>query len=164
MPRAVVEAKAAYKSADNGVKPAKAYAEMLGLTFAYSTNGKDIIEVDYSTGLEQLVDTYPTPFELRQRQTCNWLLTGIPGNASASDRFGEDNQRMTGVPIGADGAPHPKRLFICDVNRLRRFRQRPRFGADSHFARAYSRQAQIFNVSRIISFVYTLTNQTADAS
>lgn len=36
---AVAEGKAAYKSAADGVQQAKQYAEMLGLKFAYTTNG-----------------------------------------------------------------------------------------------------------------------------
>ena len=51
-PLAVVEAKAAYKTAADGVQQAKHYAEMLGLKFAYATNGHEIIEFDYSTGIE----------------------------------------------------------------------------------------------------------------
>ncbi len=51
-PLAVVEAKASHKSAADGVQQAKEYAEMLGLKFAYATNGHDIIEFDYTTGLE----------------------------------------------------------------------------------------------------------------
>src|ERR1700716_2161625 len=50
-PRADSEAKAAYKAAGNGVQQAKQYAEMLGLKFAYATNGHEIIEVDYVTGV-----------------------------------------------------------------------------------------------------------------
>ena len=46
-PLAVVEAKAAYKTAADGVQQAKLYAEMLGLKFAYATNGHEIIEFDY---------------------------------------------------------------------------------------------------------------------
>ena len=52
-PLAVVEAKAAYKSAADGLQQAKHYAEMLGLKFAYATNGHEIIEFDYFTGLEK---------------------------------------------------------------------------------------------------------------
>lgn len=66
-PIAVVEAKASYKSAADGVQQAKAYAEMLGLRFAYATNGHEIIEIDYSSGLERTVSAYPTPDELWQR-------------------------------------------------------------------------------------------------
>src|ERR1700716_4321629 len=45
-PLAVVEAKAAYKLAGDGLQQAKAYAEMVQLQFAYATNGRDIIEYD----------------------------------------------------------------------------------------------------------------------
>src|SRR3984893_1169700 len=58
---AVVEAKAAYKTAADGVQQAKQYAEMLGVKFAYATNGREIIEFDYTTGLEQVVAGYPAP-------------------------------------------------------------------------------------------------------
>lgn len=40
-PLAVVEAKAAYRSAMDGLQQAKQYAEMLALKFAYATNGKE---------------------------------------------------------------------------------------------------------------------------
>ena len=46
-PLAIVEAKAAYKRAADGLQQAKLYAEMLGLKFAYATNGRDVIEFDY---------------------------------------------------------------------------------------------------------------------
>src|SRR5271166_3843445 len=61
---AVVEAKAAYKSAGDGLQQAKTYAEMLGLRFAYATNGREVIEYDYSTGLETLRSDFPTPDNL----------------------------------------------------------------------------------------------------
>src|SRR5580765_1132626 len=66
-PLAVVEAKAAYKGAAEGLQQAKSYAEMLGLKFAYATNGEEIIEFDYFTGIEKLRADYPTPAELWQR-------------------------------------------------------------------------------------------------
>ncbi|WP_243288751.1 EcoAI/FtnUII family type I restriction enzme subunit R [Geothrix terrae] len=66
-PIAVVEAKAEYKSASDGLQQAKDYAEMLGLKFAYATNGPDIIEFDYFTGLETHLTSYPTPDELWRR-------------------------------------------------------------------------------------------------
>ena len=66
-PLAVVEAKAAYKHAADGLQQAKQYAEMMGLKFAFGTNGQDIIEFDYITGLEQTRVDYPTPDELWQR-------------------------------------------------------------------------------------------------
>jgi type I restriction enzyme, R subunit len=66
-PIAVAEAKAEYKKAADGLQQAKEYAEILGLKFAYATNGSDIIEFDFITGLERVVATFPTPAELWSR-------------------------------------------------------------------------------------------------
>lgn len=66
-PLAVVEAKSEYKTAADGLQQAKQYAEMLGLKFAYASNGPDIIEFDYFTGLEKSVAGYASPEELFQR-------------------------------------------------------------------------------------------------
>ena len=66
-PLAVVEAKAGSKSAADGLQQAKAYAEMLGLKFAYATNGHEIIEFDYLTGIERACSDYPTPAQLWER-------------------------------------------------------------------------------------------------
>ena len=71
---AVVEAKAAYKHAQDGLQQAKEYAEMLGLKFAYATNGTDIIEFDYFTGLETPRSDFPTPSDLWQRYTAGQYM------------------------------------------------------------------------------------------
>ena len=42
-----------------GLQQAKDYAEILGLKFAYATNGHGIIEFDYLTGLERELDDLP---------------------------------------------------------------------------------------------------------
>jgi type I restriction enzyme R subunit len=63
-PLAVVEAKRKYKHAQDGLQQAKDYAELLGLKFAYSTNGQSIYEFDYTTGLITQMDTFPSPKEL----------------------------------------------------------------------------------------------------
>ncbi len=47
---AVIEAKSVYKTPGEGLQQAKEYAEILGLKFAYSTNGKGIIEYDFVKG------------------------------------------------------------------------------------------------------------------
>jgi type I restriction enzyme R subunit len=54
---------------------------MLGLKFAYATNGADIIEIDYFTGHEDHVATFPTPDELWQRYQVGAGLTS-PSQAS----------------------------------------------------------------------------------
>ena len=52
MPLAVVEAKPDTAPVGEGMQQAKDYAEILGLKFAYSTNGNEIMEFDYLTGKE----------------------------------------------------------------------------------------------------------------
>ena len=66
-PIAIVEAKKKYKLAADGIQQAKDYAQILGLKFAYSTNGREILEFDFITGLETNVSKYPTPTELWNR-------------------------------------------------------------------------------------------------
>lgn len=64
---AVVEAKRKYMKPGDGLQQAKEYAEILGLKFAYATNGDGIVEFDYTTGLEREIDTFPSPKELWSR-------------------------------------------------------------------------------------------------
>lgn len=66
-PLAVVEAKPVYKSPGDGLLQAKTYAQMLGLLFAYATNGTGIIEFDFTTGIEREITAFPSPSELWQR-------------------------------------------------------------------------------------------------
>jgi type I restriction enzyme R subunit len=72
-PIAVVEAKSIFKLAGDGLAQAKEYAIILGLQFAYSTNGERIIEFDFLTGNERELETFPSPDELwirlQQKQT-----------------------------------------------------------------------------------------------
>ena len=73
---AVVEAKPYKMPAGDGLQQAKNYAEILGLKFAYATNGREIIEFDFLTGIENKIDRYPTPDELWHRQTAGTPLAG----------------------------------------------------------------------------------------
>lgn len=66
-PIAVVEAKASYKEAADGLQQAMDYAQVLGLRFAYATNGKGIVEFDFSTGAESALSEFPTPADLWSR-------------------------------------------------------------------------------------------------
>ncbi|QDU76934.1 type I restriction enzyme EcoKI subunit R [Bremerella volcania] len=72
---AVVEAKPTYATPGEGLQQAKDYAEILGLKFAYATNGHGIIEFDYTTGLEREIAAFPTPEELWTRLTTDQSLT-----------------------------------------------------------------------------------------
>jgi type I restriction enzyme R subunit len=78
-PLAVVEAKELGLPAESGVQQAKEYAEMLGLKFAYATNGHRLIEIDYTSGTEREVDRFATPAELWQRLTA---ATALPDPAT----------------------------------------------------------------------------------
>jgi type I restriction enzyme R subunit len=71
----VVEAKAEDEAAAAGLQQAKEYAEILKLKFAYATNGIEIIEFDYLTGLERKISSYPTPAELWTRLRAGEKLT-----------------------------------------------------------------------------------------
>ena len=64
IPIAVVEAKADYKSPADGLQQAIQYAEMLNVKFAYSSNGKGIVEHDFITGMERDLDAFPSQDEL----------------------------------------------------------------------------------------------------
>jgi type I restriction enzyme, R subunit len=64
---AVVEAKPDWKHPAEGLQQAKEYAEILGLRFAYSTNGHGIVEFDYLKGTERELQGFPTPAELWER-------------------------------------------------------------------------------------------------
>jgi type I restriction enzyme R subunit len=96
-PLAVVEAKASYRTAADAVQQARSYAEMLGLSFAYATNGHDIIEIDYFTGNETRIVEYPTPAALWQRyrvgkglagpEISERLLTPFNHELSKSERY-----------------------------------------------------------------------------
>jgi type I restriction enzyme R subunit len=74
-PIAVTEAKAEYKKAADGLQQAKEYAEILDLKFAYATNGEEIIEFDFITGIERVVETFPSPGELWLRLRAAEKLT-----------------------------------------------------------------------------------------
>jgi type I restriction enzyme R subunit len=58
---AVVEAKASHKKPGDGIQQAKEYAQFLDLKFAYSSNGHGIVEHDFLTGKETVLETFPSP-------------------------------------------------------------------------------------------------------
>lgn len=67
LPIAIVEAKVRFKDATDGMDQAIQYAEMIGVKFAYSTNGDVIEECDFITNTQTTVDRFPTPEELWSR-------------------------------------------------------------------------------------------------
>lgn len=66
-PLAVVEAKRLFRLPGDGLQQAMRYGEILGLGFAYSTNGKGIMEHDFDTGGQRDIAGFPSPDELWRR-------------------------------------------------------------------------------------------------
>lgn len=67
---AIVEAKKEGYSPDYGLEQAKIYQRRFGAKFVYSTNGREFVEYDLTTGMTGLrrpLSQFPTPDELRQR-------------------------------------------------------------------------------------------------
>lgn len=91
---AVLEAKSAYKSAGDGIQQAKEYAQTLGLKFAYSTNGKSIIEHSFITGKETEIEAFPSPNDLWNRVR---VVEGI-GNDLMADRILAPGYPVHGKP------------------------------------------------------------------
>ncbi len=87
---AVVEAKAEYKKPADGLQQAMTYAEMLGVKFAYATNGKGIIEHDFITGKERDLEAFPTPDELWARLRGELKLTQERDAADALTAYYEE--------------------------------------------------------------------------
>ena len=90
MPLAVVEAKPEDNLPSTGLQQAKEYASILGLKFAYATNGHGIIEFDFTTGQESERSSFPSPEELWNRFSLAEALTPVmeerlltPGNTLA---------------------------------------------------------------------------------
>nr|MBA3338939.1 DEAD/DEAH box helicase [Geodermatophilaceae bacterium] len=68
VPIAVVEAKREYSIPGKGLQQAKRYAQLLDLPFAYSSNGRGIVEDDRDTGLESdTLTAFPSPKALWMR-------------------------------------------------------------------------------------------------
>jgi type I restriction enzyme R subunit len=68
VPVAVVEAKREYSTPGKGLQQAKNYAQLLDVPFAYSSNGKGIVEDDRDSGHEDdKLTAFPSPDELWSR-------------------------------------------------------------------------------------------------
>jgi len=112
MPLAVVEAKPDEVPAGDGLQQSKDYAEILGVMFAYASNGLEIIEFDYITGRERVLSRYPTPDELWARlraadqltpETADRLLTPAYHLSGKSPRYYQEtaiNRAVQAVLLG----------------------------------------------------------------
>lgn len=87
---AVVEAKAEYQHPAQGLQQAIRYALMLGVNFAYATNGHGIVERDIKTGQERPLDAFPSPDELWARLRGEMRLTNEQDAADALTAYHEE--------------------------------------------------------------------------
>ncbi|MEO1808439.1 MAG: DEAD/DEAH box helicase family protein [Bacteroidota bacterium] len=93
---AVIEAKARDKYYTEGLGQAKDYAKRLQVRFTYATNGRQIYQVDMEEGMEQDVNSYPSPDQL-------WQMT-----------FAEENSwrdRLLSVPFEDRGGTWEPRYY-----------------------------------------------------
>ena len=98
---AVIEAKSDEKPLSEGVSQAKQYAQLLQTRFTYSTNGKEILQIDMKTGKEEKIHNYPTPERL-------WDM--VHGNIT--DWEGKDlNINSKGKIIASMSMNHHKKLI-----------------------------------------------------
>ena len=80
-PIAVVEAKDEdHEKPAAGLQQAKEYAQILGLLFAYSTNGRRIEEWDFTINTQRSLSAYPSPDELWQRRAFKAIDAARPRN------------------------------------------------------------------------------------
>lgn len=118
---AVIEAKAAFKKPGDGLQQAMDYAEILGLEFAYSTNGHAVVEHDYTTGKQTVLDDFPSPDELwdrlekkigltEEKDIRDFLFPFYRGTGAMSPRYYQEiaiNRTVEAVVKGK------KRILIC---------------------------------------------------
>ncbi len=92
---AVVEAKAEYRNPGDGLQQAKEYALMLDLKFAYSTNGRGIVEHDFLTGRDTDLEQFPTPDDLWKRLNSRLNIT----QPESEQRFLTPSLPVPGKPL-----------------------------------------------------------------
>jgi type I restriction enzyme, R subunit len=103
-PIAVVEAKPEDNPAGQGMQQAKDYAEILGLKFAYATNGHEIREFDYLTGAENILSAFPAPEDLFAR-------------LKAGERMTEDTAKALLSPFHHVAGLAPRYYQLIAINR-----------------------------------------------
>lgn len=103
-PIAIVEAKDNNHSISHGLQQAKAYAAMLDIPFAYSSNGDGFQEYDFLTGEERTLpmDEFPTLEELEAR----WKRGGNEGGGVS-----DSEQKIIRQPYYFSQSTYPPRYY-----------------------------------------------------
>lgn len=92
-PIAVVEAKAYHEPVEKGLQQAIDYAEILDVPFAYTANGKAIIERDLLTGQETNLGAFPSPDVLWQRVRSHRGLSSAVVEGLETPYYNDPNRR-----------------------------------------------------------------------
>ena len=90
---AVLEAKDENQAADAGLEQAKAYARMLDVPFAYSSNGRGFVEFDFFLNKGRELSAFPAPDELWHRWT---LYHGGQATPQLMSRAAESEEPLYG--------------------------------------------------------------------
>ncbi len=106
-PIAIIEAKDNNHSVGSGMQQALAYAEILDIPFAYSSNGDGFLEHDFLTGKERElgISELPSPAELYERY-------------KVAHHIDEIKQEVVETPYYTDGSTKTPRYYqIIAINR-----------------------------------------------
>ena len=103
-PLAVVEAKDNRHSVSHGLQQAMAYAKMLDVPFAYSSNGDAFCEHDFLTGTEREIalEDFPTPEELAAR---------LEAGANGGQGLTESEKKIIGQPYYSSAKTFAPRYY-----------------------------------------------------
>lgn len=103
-PIAIVEAKDNKHSISHGLQQAMAYASMLDIPFAYSSNGDGFFEHDFLTGKERELglDEFPTEEELYCR---------YKNGANNEEGLSENQEKMIQQPYYSSQKTYPPRYY-----------------------------------------------------
>lgn len=103
-PIAIVEAKDNKHSISHGLQQAMAYASMLDIPFAYSSNGDGFFEHDFLTGKERKLglDEFPTEEELYCR---------YKNGANNGEGLSENQEKMIQQPYYSSQKTYPPRYY-----------------------------------------------------
>lgn len=103
-PIAIVEAKDYKHSISHGLQQAMAYASMLDIPFAYSSNGDGFFEHDFLTGKERELglDEFPTEEELYCR---------YKNGANNGEGLSENQEKMIQQPYYSSQKTYPPRYY-----------------------------------------------------